>query len=124
MGGQIDFYQSNRFAIGPMLQLGIDDDFQIVAPSLHGKFLFPVGNPARLSPFAQAGIGFLWAERDGPGNNEDDIGLLLQVGGGVEWELDDQTFLASSITVDLLPSEVLDENAIFTWQIIQAGFRF
>jgi hypothetical protein len=124
LGGQIEFYQTDRLAIGPMLQVGLDDDLTVVAPSLFGKFRFPLMRVERLTPFAQGGIGFLWAERNRPGGNEDDIGFMLQAGGGVEWQIDQQLFLAGSVVVDLLPSDVLNENVILTWQIVQIGYRF
>src|SRR5262245_9027123 len=41
LGGDADFYQSNRVAIGPSLQLGLDDNVEVYAGTFHAKFVFP-----------------------------------------------------------------------------------
>jgi hypothetical protein len=123
LGLELDFWQSDRLAIGPMVQLGLDDDMEMIAPSFHAKYRFPL-EASRLAVFAQGGVGFLWLERDPIPGDDDDLGFMLQVGGGVDWQLEAGTFLGSSILVDLMPDEVLGENAIFTWQVVQLGVRF
>jgi hypothetical protein len=125
VGFELDFWQSDRLAIGPMLQLGLDDNVEMFAPSLHAKYRFPLGSDTkRLSAFAQGGIGILALERDQLPGDDDDVGLMLQMGGGIEFQLESNAFLASTILIDLMPDDVLGENAIFTWQLVQVGWKF
>lgn len=125
--GEVDFFTLDRLAIGPMLQWGIDDDETIVAPSFQAKYFFPIGatpGGMELLPFVQAGVGFAWLQRDDLPGDDDDVGLLLQAGGGIELLIDDHLSLSSSARVDLLPGEVLDEHSYWSWQLLAIGVRF
>lgn len=124
--GDADFYQSDRLAIGPTLLLGFDDTTGIMAPSFHAKFVFPLErkpeNPLFM-PFVQGGAGFCWLQKDRPGD-DDDFGLLLQAGGGLEVRFDDRYALTSTLTINMLPGELVDEGAFLSWQIVQFSFPF
>jgi len=124
--GDADFYQSDRLAIGPSLQLGVHDDTGIIAPSCHVKFVFPIerkSDDPLFMPFVQGGAGLCWIEKDRAGD-DDELGLLLQAGGGLEVRFDERYALASTLLVNILPAEVVDENAYLSWQIVQFSFRF
>ncbi|MBI5849415.1 MAG: hypothetical protein HZB39_00015 [Planctomycetes bacterium] len=126
LGGELDFPVSDRFLIGPMVQLGLDDHTTLFAPSLHGKYLFPPDHEqgsTRWTPFVQGGIGITYLSKDKPGA-EDDLGLLLQAGGGVEVRFDDQIGVATTILINVLPGGVFDENVYLSWQVVQFSFRF
>lgn len=126
LGGEADFYMSDRLAIGPMLQWGIDDNNSIFAPSFHVKYLFPLDHPGspEFVPFVQGGAGLAYLRKDNRPGDDDGFGFLLQVGGGVELRLSPHVTLASTALLDLLPAEVLDEHVYFSWQVVQFGFRF
>lgn len=126
LGGEADFYLSDRLAVGPMLQWGIDDNTSIFAPSFHVKYLFPLDHPGspEFVPFVQGGAGLAYLHKDNRPGDDDDFGFLLQVGGGVELRLNEHITLASTALFDLLPAEVLDEHVYFSWQVVQFGFRF
>lgn len=126
LGGELDFPVNDRFVIGPMIQLGVDDHSTLLAASLHGKCLFPLehaqGSPA-WTPFVQGGLGLAYLSKDRPGDDTD-LGLLVQAGGGIEVRFENQLGIASSFLVDFLPSEVLGERVYVSWQIVQLGFSF
>lgn len=123
IGGHADFYMSDTVAIGPSLQWGVDDDFTIFAPSFHGKIVFPLESDGDtlVMPFGKAGAGLAYIDVDGGG---DDIGFLLQLGGGLEIRLSEKYALASTAQVNLLPGEVEGERAYFSWEIVQFSFTF
>src|SRR5262245_4386509 len=104
--GDADFYQSDRLAIGPSLQLGVHDDAGLIAPSCHAKFVFPIerkSDDPLFMPFVQGGAGLCWIQKDRPGD-DDDLGFLLQAGGGLEVRFDERYALASTLLVNILPA--------------------
>jgi hypothetical protein len=127
VGGELDIYMTDRLAIGPMLQLGFDDNTEIIAPSFQAKYIFPLdkmpGAP-QFVPFVQGGAGFAWMQKDRGNNSDEGLGTLLQLGGGLEARFDDNFSLASTVLVNLLPDKVLDERLYWSWQIVQFGVRF
>jgi hypothetical protein len=127
IGGDADFYQSERLAIGPSLQFAVDDGVTIFAPSFHGKLVFPLepsSSGTLMMPFVQGGAGIAYIDKDRGNNDEDDWGFLLQAGGGLEVRFDEKYALATTILVNLLPGEVTDEGAYLSWQIVQFSFTF
>lgn len=126
VSGDAEFYQSDRVSIGPSLQLGVDDNVTIVAPSFHARLVFPLehqGDSALVMPFLQAGAGLAFIHKDKRGNN-DDFGFMLQAGGGLEVRLDENYALSSTLLVNIMPSEVNNEGAYVSWQILQLSFVF
>lgn len=127
LGGEIDFHLDDQLSVGPLLQWGIDDEVNILMPSFQVKYAFPLdlsGTGPRFVPFVQGGAGICWIDVDGPGGaDDDDTGFLLHVGGGLEARFE-KILLASTMTFNMLPGEVLDESFIFAWQVVQIGFRF
>ncbi len=118
LGGQLDFYLTDEWAVGPLLQLGFSDDDFVVAPSFNVKRVFgmlTVGD-TRWRPFVQAGVGLAF--------DDDVLGLLLNGGGGVEVFLSNDLNLASTFMVNVMPDKVLGESSFLSWQIVQMQIRF
>ncbi len=118
LGGQLDVYLTDDWAVGPLLQVGFSDDDFVIAPSFNVKRVFgmlTVGD-SRWRPFVQAGVGLAF--------DDDDLGFLLNGGGGVEVFLSNDLNLASTFMVNVMPDEDLGDSAFLSWQIIQVQFRF
>jgi hypothetical protein len=127
LGGEADFPMNPRLSIGPMLQLGLDDHTTFVAPSFQAKYRIPLeygGGPSAFTPFVQGGIGAAYLDKNQPSDNHSGAGLLLHIGGGVEMQLDKDLVLATNLQADLLPDHVAGEGFMWSWQILQLGFRF
>lgn len=126
LGGQADIYLTDEWAVGPMLQLGLSGNKMIIAPSFNVKRVFEMQTAAdtRWRPFVQAGVGFAFLYQDGRAGDNDDLGFLLNGGGGVEVFLDNGLSLASTVMVNVLPDKVLGESSFLSWQIVQMQFRF
>src|SRR5262245_57914845 len=61
--GAYDF--GNGFAVGPALQLGLDDHFVLVSPTIFGRYGFDLSGVSqpqlqRLTPYVQSGMGFTY----------------------------------------------------------------
>ena len=126
LGGQADYYLDENYAIGGLLQLGLSGDDTLFAPSVNVKRIFglePIGE-YEWRPFAQAGVGITYLDKDVPGGSVDDTGLLLNVGGGAEIFISDDLTLRSTLMINFMPDKVLGEKSFFSWQIIQFQFQF
>lgn len=124
--GSADFYQSDRLAIGPALQLGFGDDQELIAPTFRVKFVFPIersGASAQFLPFVTGGAGFAYLQKDRPGD-DDEAGLMLEGGGGLEVRFDEDYALASTVLLHGMPAELIDERSFVSWQIVEFSFRF
>ncbi len=125
-----DFHLAELWTWGPAVEVGVDDDFTLVAPMVQFKRYFPIDTTkefaSRLLPFPQAGAGvaFLDVDPDGPNPGADDEGLLLSVGGGVRYMFNDKLGLGTQVQFNYLPGEVLDERTYASWQIAQLVLTF
>ena len=128
LAGAVDFPMGENWTIGPALQLGVDDDFTLIAPICQVKRFFPITSGdegmRRLLPYVQGGAGLAYFNVDnGPGDN-DDLGLLLQVGGGLRYRMTDDLSLGTQMDLNFLPGEVLDERYYFSWEVLQFVLSF
>lgn len=125
----VPYHLGDGVSVGPRVQVGLDDEDSVVAPTLSLEYAHDlthqVGAPwNRLRPLVQAGVGFAWIEEDGRSGDDDDAGFLVDVGVGVEYPLNDRFSMASVIDFNILPTEVLDEHLLFTWQVVQLRVNF
>lgn len=127
LGGEADFPVNQRLSIGPMLQLGFDDNTTLIAPSFQAKYRIPLeygSGPSAFTPFVQGGIGAAYLDKSDMSGDHSGVGLLVHIGGGVEMQLDKDLVLATNLQADLLPVHVAGEGFMWSWQILQLGFRF
>jgi len=115
-----------HLAIGPTLQLGIDDDKTIFAPTFGARRIFELDSAdlRKLEPYVEGGVGFAYLEDDRRGGADDDFGVLLTLGFGANFELQHNVALGTGILVNLMPGEVLDERLFVSWRILQLNFAF
>ncbi len=118
---------ADQVTLGPSFQLGHANDWTLVGVTSQAKYHFELeGDASRWTPFVQGGVGFLYLDRErtpAPGSN-DDIGLLLDAGGGVRYRVNDPISLGSQMMFHLMPGGVLDDNFYFSWEIVQVVFNF
>lgn len=126
VAGQLDYFVTDDWAVGPALRLGLSSDDSIVAPSFNVKRVLGMqrfeSTPWR--PFVQAGVGMAFLHDDRRFGDRDDEGLLLNGGAGIEVFLDNGLKLTSTLTLNLMPGKVLGERTFFSWQILQMQFDF
>ena len=120
-----------QIAVGPLLQLGFgEDDRVVMLPTLDARFTLPLGNLLGdaelwdpLQVLLHGGVGFAYLEEERIGD-DDDIGFLFNFGGGIQYEASDRVSLGTRMTFNVMPSSVLDEDFVFSWQLLTLRVRF
>lgn len=124
LGGAVDFPIDENLTFGPAVQIGVGDDF-MVAPFGQAKFFFRVddesGQPLPILPFAQAGVGFAYVDRDG---RSSDTGLLLNVGGGLRYWTGSAYRLGTQVLLNFAPDDIAGDDFWVTWEIVQVVVDF
>jgi hypothetical protein len=114
-------------SVGPMVQVGLDDNNTIVAPTLNVTATIPdlPGESFdRVHPFGFVGLGFAYLEDDNRQNNDSSAGFLINCGFGVEYQVSESFYLGSKMIFNFLPEETLDEKFFYSWQIGGARIAF
>jgi len=119
-------FVDSHLAIGPTLQLGIDDDETIFAPTFGVRRAFDLDSADlhKVEPYLEGGVGFAYLEDDRRGGDDDDLGFLLTFGLGANVQLQPNLALGTGVLVNLMPGEVLDERLFVSWRILQLQFAF
>lgn len=136
MAFEADFSATKEISLGPLLQLGVTDDRTIVAPSLNVQYVFDLSGlnsndvmtndlAKKLKPFAQGGLGVVYIHKDGRrGNNVDDVGFFLNLGGGIEYYLTEKFAIGNNLLFNILPEDIAGEHFFFSWQFVTARYHF
>jgi opacity protein-like surface antigen len=114
-------YSFDRWvSAGPMLQVGIDNNEMIVAPTANVTVTIP-DLPGerfdRLHPYSLIGIGFAVLEDDSRRNNKTAAGFLVNFGFGLEYQLSERFYVGSQMIFNFLPEETLGEKFFYAWQV-------
>ncbi len=111
-----DYYFTNEFSIGPLLQMGFTGDLFMIGPSAQAKYTFDLGGIPNLKPYAQAGIGFIYADlKRGGGEKESDTSFLIPFGLGAEYKLTNAISLDATVLLNATNLKVRDENLFVTF---------
>lgn len=119
-----DYFVTEDVSIGPLLQFGLDDDPFIFAPTLHVQYTLDLADIDSLKPYLQAGLGFAYMQDYKRNGHEDDLGFLISTGAGVDWYFDDRMAVGTSLLLNALPDEVLNDEFFFSWQVVTLRFLF
>lgn len=109
-------------SIGPLLQIGNTSDMFQLGLTAQLKYSVGVQSMPQLRPYAQAGLGFIYADLDLPRTGEvDDISFLIPLGLGVEYKLSEYISADASVLFNFTNLDIRDENFFMTWLI---GLKF
>jgi hypothetical protein len=112
---------------GPMVQVGLDNNETIVAPTLNVTLTIPDLPGSALDkfhPFVLVGMGFAVLSDDNRRNDNTSAGFLVPFGFGIEYAATSHFAVGSQMMVNFLPEETLDQNFWYSWQILGARFSF
>lgn len=120
---------NNAISVGPLLQLGLDDDYTIVAPTVNARYSFDFSTSdhaelRRVRPHLEFGAGFAYAVLDGAPSfvDDDDIAFMMNFGLGAEYRLTRSWSLGSRMRFNVIPGDLFGESLIYSWEV--AGFRY
>jgi hypothetical protein len=112
-------------AVGPMVQLGFDDDWTFVAPTLNATirpFHFSGEGWERIVPYGFAGAGIGIIDNDDAPNDKTSVGFLIDLGTGLEFRITERVYLGSQVMFNFLPQQTSGQKFFFSWQV--AGLRY
>lgn len=125
-----DFEVAPDWTAGPAVLLGLDDRRTLIAPTLQAKRHFQLGREddpdlSRLSAFVQGGVGIAYIEKERRNQSDlDDVGLLLNAGGGLRYRVSDGASLGTQMMFNVMPDDVADEHFFFSWDVVQFVLEF
>ena len=121
---------ASNFALGALLQLGLEKDDTLVAPHGYARYIFQIEEPAAgelatIEPFLQAGLGFTYLDRDGTGRHRgDNTSFSMIFGGGLDYNFSEWFAIGSRMLVGVVPADVKGETAYFSWEIARIRISF
>ena len=110
-----DYYLTEGFSIGPLLQMGFTGDLFMIAPSAQAKYTFDLGGIPNLKPYAQAGIGFIYADLKRGGEKTNDTSFIIPFGLGAEYKLTNAISLDGTVLLNATNLDVRNENLFVTF---------
>ncbi len=131
------YHIDKNWSAGVDLQVGVDDDFTFVSMPFFVRYDFgdlPVDVPILSTThfFVKTGTGFTWAEFDGSVNagpfrvhvDEDDVGFLWVIGGGVEYTINDHFSVESRMQFNVTTNDLFDDDFYYSWDVLALRYRF
>jgi hypothetical protein len=141
--GEASYRARENWSFGPLFQLGLSDDEFLFGATANFKKTGQIdlhrhhhGDHddddrhaeevlARLEPYVNFGIGVVYIDEDQRGGrDDDDAGLLLNVGFGADFFVSDRFSVGTGVLFNFMPSEVQGENFFFSWQVAVLSFHF
>ena len=117
-----DYYFTQGFSIGPLLQMGFTEDLFQLGLSAQAKYTFDLAKIPELKPHIEGGIGFIYSDLDRRyRRDEDDVSFLIPAGIGAEYILTKSISLDTTFLFNFTNLDVHDEDFFFTWLV---GLKF
>ena len=124
LGFSGDYYFTQGFSIGPLLQMGFTGDLFQLGLTYQAKYTFDLKEIPALKPHIEAGIGFIYADLDrGRGRSESDVSFLFPLGIGAEYRLTSSISLDNTFLFNFTNLDVRDTHFFFTW-LVGLKYRF
>lgn len=118
LGG--DYFFTNNFSLGPLMQIGVTGELFQLGLTAQAKYTFDLPQIPDLKPHVEGGIGFLYANLEQPRiGSRDDASFLIPLGVGAEYRLNPRLSLDTTALFNFTDINVRnkDSNFFFTWLI-------
>jgi opacity protein-like surface antigen len=113
-----DYYFTQGFSVGPLLQMGFTGDLFQLGLTAQAKYTFDLKEIPALKPHIEAGIGFIYSDLDrGLWGDEDDVSFLIPLGIGAEYRLTDSISLDTNFLFNFTDLDVRNKSFFFTWLV-------
>jgi opacity protein-like surface antigen len=124
LGFSGDYYFTQGFSVGPLLQMGFTGDLFQFGLTGQAKYTFDLREVPALKPHIEAGIGFIYSDLDlERGRSEDDLSVLIPLGVGAEYRLTNSISVDTNFLFNFTDLDVRDKNFFFTW-LVGLRYRF
>ena len=124
LGLKGDYYFTQGFSVGPLLQMGFTGDLFQLGLTAQAKYTFDIEQIPALKPYIEAGVGFIYADLNRSlGRGEDDVSILFPLGFGVEYRLTKSISLDTNFLFNVTDLDVRDTDFFFTW-LVGVRYRF
>ena len=127
----LEYEVVDQLGVGPLLQLVLDDDTVVVAPTLNARYRIDLSDSGNdflrdLEPYVQAGMGLAYVDRERRGRSDrEDTEFLVNGGFGFEYNLSDRFAIGNGVMFNGMPADdAAGEDFFFTWQLVTARLRF
>lgn len=122
LGFNADYHLDEDLSVGPLLQFGMGSDLFQMGISGQARYVFRNPRFPEVKPHLQGGLGFLYVDIDRPGGDDDSLGFLVPFGGGVDFQLDKNILLGTTLLLNFTDADVPGQDNLFmTWFF---GLRF
>ena len=115
VGLGLDYYLTDNFSIGPLVQLGTTSDLLQLGVSVQAKYTFDLAGLPALKPHVEAGLGLLTTDLDRPGGGQDDTSYLIPLGVGLEYRLTPRVSLDTTLLFNFTNLDVESDSFFVTW---------
>ncbi|HTP42666.1 MAG TPA: hypothetical protein VML36_09605 [Nitrospiria bacterium] len=107
-----DYYLTNAWSVGPLLQVGFANDYNQVGLSAQVRYTFNLPEYPAFRPHLEGGVGFIYISDGG-----DETKFLMPLGGGIDVQVVKHLFLTSTFLFNV---SNLNDNLFVSWIF---GFR-
>jgi hypothetical protein len=107
-----DYFLTNEWSVGPLLQVGFANDYNQVGLSAQARYTFDLPDYPRVRPHLEGGVGFIYISDGG-----DETKFLMPLGGGIDVQVEKHLYLTSTFLFNV---SNLNDNLFVNWIF---GFR-
>jgi hypothetical protein len=130
MGLSFPIELTDGVAFTPHLLLAFDEEDTIVAPTANIEVYSRLSDDRnddfryRMRPYLQVGLGFAYIDRESASDNNNEVGLLIAPGLGVEYEISDSLSIGTNARFNVLPKKTGGEHFFFSWEFLTLRIAF
>ena len=124
---ELDYRFDQYVSVGPLFQIGLEDNRSIVAPTMNLNITIP-NLPGeffeRIKPNVFTGVGFAVIENEDKFGDDREAAFLVNAGFGLDYVLSERVSVGSRMILNFLPGRALGEEFFYTWEVASVKLSF